>query len=467
MGQQSGGRGPHSYWDKYLKQVIAQGAKPATARWYVLRAEEYLRTTSHEKIEQHQSSDVLAYLELVGRKRSLEGWQFRQIIRSLEILFSDATKTPWTKSFDWAYWYASARNLSHNHATIAREPKADISPVVQSPAKSGTPKEFDLLRETHAVVLSKLINEIRRRAYSIRTEQVYEQWVLRFLRFNKPFGAHELGADDVARFLEYLAVERHVAASTQNQALSAFVFFYADVLKTPLSDIKDFARAKRPRRLPVVLTRSQISALFACLNGIQSLMVRLMYGTGMRLMECVRLRVKDIDFQYHQITIRDAKGAKDRVVPLPETLVNELQENLNKVREMHDKDLADGFGYVFLPDALTRKFVNAPREWIWQYAFPSGRLSVDPRSGNTRRHHMHENTLQKSIKRATRQARIDKKVTSHTLRHSFATHLIESGYDIRTVQELLGHADVSTTMIYTHVLNRGGKGVKSPLDVLS
>ena len=195
-------------------------------------------------------------------------------------------------------------------------------------------------------------------------------------------------------------------------------------------------------------------------------MVRLIYGTGMRLMECVRLRVKDIDFQYHQIIIRDAKGSKDRIVPLPETLINELQKHLVKVKTVHDKDLADSFGSVFLPDALARKYTNAPREWIWQYAFPSGRFSVDPRSGNTRRHHLHENTLQKSIKQATRQAEIDKKVTSHTLRHSFATHLIEAGYDIRTVQELLGHADVSTTMIYTHVLNRGGKGVKSPLDVL-
>jgi integron integrase len=466
MEKQSGDCRPHSFWDKYLTQILAQGAKPSTARWYVLRTEEYLRTTSHQDIEQHQSSDVLAYLEHIGRKGELEDWQFRQIIHALEVLFSDVTKTPWAKTFDWNYWYASARKITPNHATIARESNTRISSPGKSPTKTGTSKEFALLRETHAVVLTQLVTEIRRRAYSIRTEQVYEQWVLRFLRFNKPYQAHDLGADEVARFLKYLAVERHVASSTQNQALSALVFFYTEVLAIPLSNIKDFTRAKRPSRLPVVLTRSQIAALLLCTSGIQSVMVRLIYGTGMRLMKCVRLRVKDIDFQYHQIIIRDAKGSKDRIVPLPETLISELQKHLEKVKTVHDKDLADGFGSVFLPDALARKYTNAPREWIWQYAFPSGRLSVDPRSGNTRRHHLHENTLQKSIKQATRQAGIDKKVTSHTLRHSFATHLIEAGYDIRTVQELPGHADVSTTMIYTQVLNRGGKGVKSPLDVL-
>ena len=466
MGKQNDSNLPSAFWDKYVGLIIEHGVKPKTARWYVLRAEEYLRSRQHQEIEQHEAADVLSYLEIIGRSGTLEDWQFHQLIHSLEILFAELIKIPWAKSFDWACWYASVQSLSHDHPTLAREAPLNSPAPVGSKSPAGTAVERADFRQAHVEVLRSLKTEIRRRAYSIRTEEAYEQWVLRFLKFNTSLDARELGVDEVARFLEYLAVEKQVAASTQNQALSALVFFYAQVLNLPLDNIKEFTRAKRPSRLPVVLTRSQVTALFAHMGGIQLLMVRLMYGTGMRLMECVRLRVKDIDFNYHQITIRDAKGSKDRVVPLPETLTDELREHLNKVKELHDKDLSDGFGSVFLPDALARKFVNAPREWIWQYAFPSGRLSVDPRSGNTRRHHLHENTLQKAIKRSTRDARIDKKVTSHTLRHSFATHLIESGYDIRTVQELLGHADVSTTMIYTHVLNRGGKGVKSPLDVL-
>ena len=268
------------------------------------------------------------------------------------------------------------------------------------------------------------------------------------------------------RYLEYLAVERNVAASTQNQALNAIVFLYGEVLGVPLDRFANFTRAKRPRRLPVVLTRSEVRGLLDAIDGVSALMARLMYGTGMRLMECVRLRVKDVDFAYSQIIVRDAKGAKDRVVPLPDALVPALNDHLARVKRQHNEDLANGFGNVYLPTALARKFGNAPREWRWQYVFPSERLSVDPRSHETRRHHLHENTLQKAIRRGSFAADITKKVSSHTLRHSFATHLIEAGYDIRTVQELLGHADVSTTMIYTHVLNRGGRAVRSPLDAL-
>ena len=276
----------------------------------------------------------------------------------------------------------------------------------------------------------------------------------------------DLGAPEVVRFLEHLAVERTVAVSTQNQALNALVFLYSQVLDRSLDDLGAFVRAPRPRRLPVVLARAQVRALLDAMSGTHQLMARLMYGTGMRLLECVRLRIKDIDFDYRQIVIRDAKGGKDRIVPLPDLLPEGLMTHLTRVRELFEEDRAQGFGEVFLPDALSRKFRGAARDWIWQYAFPSGRLSVDPRSAKTRRHHLHENGLQRAIKRAAHAAGLTKKVSSHALRHSFATHLLEAGYDIRTVQELLGHADVSTTMIYTHVLNRGGRGVKSPLDTL-
>lgn len=233
-----------------------------------------------------------------------------------------------------------------------------------------------------------------------------------------------------------------------------------------VGDLGEFVRAKRPRKLPVVLSRKEMSLLLARLNGIHYLMASLLYGTGMRLMECVRLRVQDIEFDLNMIVVRDGKGKKDRVVPLPQLLKRPLEVHLIEVRDLHRKDLENGFGEVFLPDALARKYPSAPREWGWQYVFPSSRLSVDPRSGSSRRHHLHENGLQKAIKRAAIDAAIPKKINCHALRHSFATHLLESGQDIRTIQELLGHADVSTTMIYTHVLNRGGPGVISPLDAL-
>jgi integron integrase len=254
--------------------------------------------------------------------------------------------------------------------------------------------------------------------------------------------------------------------STQSQALNALVFYYTQALGVEVGELAEFARARRPRRLPVVLTRREVRALLDAMGGTRQLMARLLYGTGMRLMECVRLRVKDVDFGYLQITVRDGKGGKDRVVPLPEGLVAPLTQHLTGTRALFDDDRARGLGEVFLPDALARKYPNAARDWSWQFVFPSGRLSVGPRSGTTRRHHLHETGLQRSIRQACVVAGITKKVSTHCLRHSFATHLLEHGYDIRTVQELLGHADVSTTMIYTHVLNRGGRGVRSPLDSL-
>ncbi len=322
------------------------------------------------------------------------------------------------------------------------------------------------VRKRHMAILEQLLVELRTRRYSIRTEQSYESWVTRFISFNENREPEKLGSGEVVSFLQHLAVQRNVAESTQNQALNALVFFYDKVLKQPLGDIGNFVRAKRPKRLPVVLTRSEVTKILEQMTGRQKLMASLLYGTGMRLMDCIRLRVQDIDFGYRQIVIRDGKGKKDRVVPLPERLVEDLKAHLELVHETHKSDLEKGLGETYLPDALDRKYPNAAKEWGWQYVFPSGRLSVDPRSGKTGRHHIHENGLQKAIKKAASQANMTKRVNCHALRHSFATHLLESGYDIRTVQELLGHADVSTTMIYTHVLNRGSKGVQSPLDGL-
>jgi len=313
--------------------------------------------------------------------------------------------------------------------------------------------------------LRELLHEaIRRRNFSRRTEQSYWYWIRWFIRHNGVRHPAEMGAKEAEAFLSWLATERDVAAATQNQALAALLFLYKQVLGQELPWFKGMVRAKRPVRLPVVLTRADAQRLLAQMQGVKWLMASLLYGAGLRQIECLQLRVKDVDFAYRQVLVRDGKGAKDRVTMLPEQAVQSLQEHLGRVRALHQRDLAAGHGEVSLPDALARKYPRAGREWAWQFVFPSGNLSADPASGVLRRHHIYPDTLQRAVKEAARAARIVKPVSCHTLRHSFATHLLEGGYDIRTVQELLGHSDVSTTMVYTHVLNKGGRGVRSPLD---
>jgi integron integrase len=309
-------------------------------------------------------------------------------------------------------------------------------------------------------------NEIRRRHYSYRTEQAYLHWIKRFVWFHDKRHPRELGAAEVTRFLTHLAREREVSASTQNQALSALLFLYGPVLGIELPWMKDIERAKRPLRVPVVLTRDEVRALLAQLDGSKWLMAALLYGAGLRLRECLKLRIKDVDAGYGQITVRDGKGGKDRVTMLPAGLVEPLRSHLARVKDLHERDLAQGYGEAWLPDALARKYPRAGYQWGWQFLFPSRKLATDPRSGAIRRHHVFDDVLPRAIGEAARRAGIAKPVGCHTLRHSFATHLLESGYDLRTVQELLGHSDVSTTMIYTHVLNRGGRAVESPLDRL-
>jgi integron integrase len=313
-------------------------------------------------------------------------------------------------------------------------------------------------------LLDQVRGKIRLKHYSLRTEQAYSDWIRRYIRFHGTRHPREMGAAEVESFLTHLAVEGKVAASTQNQAKSALLFLYKEVLESELPWLDNVEQAKAPKRLPVVLTRAEVQALLTRLDGTHWLMASLLYGAGLRLMECLRLRVKDVDFSRKEILVRDGKGFKDRVTMLPVALVEPLRAHLERVRELHRQDLADGFGAVYLPYALERKYPNAAREWIWQYIFPTAKRSVDPRSGETRRHHVQDQALQRAIKQAVRDADLTKPATPHTLRHSFATHLLEGGYDIRTVQELLGHSDVSTTMIYTHVLNKGGHGVASPLD---
>jgi len=325
-------------------------------------------------------------------------------------------------------------------------------PVVSAPAK---PR-----------LLDRVVGLIRARHYSPRTEKAYVAWIKKYIFFHGKRHPDEMGSAQVEEFLSSLARKGRVSASTQNQAFSALLFLYREVLGREIA-LSDVVRAKRLPRVPLVLTRDEVAAILRHLEGSEWLMASLMYGSGLRLLECLRLRVKDIDLLRCEITVRDGKGGKDRITLLPGKLTSSIEAHLARVRRRHEVDIAAGVGSVALPDALERKYSRAPFEWAWQWVFPAARLYLDPMTGQRRRHHVHESVMQKAISVAVRVAQLSKPASCHTLRHSFATHLLEAGYDIRTIQELLGHSDVSTTMIYTHVLNRGRTGVKSPFDSMS
>ncbi|MBW4550785.1 MAG: integron integrase [Aphanocapsa sp. GSE-SYN-MK-11-07L] len=313
-------------------------------------------------------------------------------------------------------------------------------------------------------LLDQVRDAIRLKHYSYRTEQTYVDWIHRYILFHQKRHPKEMGAAEIEAFLTHLAVELKVAASTQNQALCALVFLYRHVLRQEIDLAIDAVRAKRSRYLPTVLTHEEAIAVIEQLSGVYQIVAKLLYGSGLRLSEALQLRVKDLDFAHRQIVVRDGKGGNSRITLLPLSLIAPLTDHLRGIRRLHQQDLDQGFGSVYLPFALERKYPHADHEWIWQYIFPAERRSQDPRSGVIRRHHLDESGLQKAVKRAVHLAGIDKRVSCHTFRHSFATHLLQNHYDIRTVQELLGHKDVKTTMIYTHVLNQGGRGVLSPLD---
>lgn len=313
--------------------------------------------------------------------------------------------------------------------------------------------------------LRQQVREVMRFAhYAIRTEEAYWQWIRRFILFHAKRHPKEMGDAEVHAFLTHLAVDGQVAVATQNQALNALVFLYAQVLHRPLGQLEEFARPQRPARLPVVLTQEEVRRVLAAVPERYSLILRLLYGTGLRVIEGVRLRVKDVDFGAGHMVVRDGKGFKDRVALLPQSLREPLREQLERAKLWHEADLADGFGRVHLPDALARKYPNANREWAWQYVFPADQRSEDPQTGVERRHHVMEESVQRAMKEGVRRIKLAKPATPHTLRHSFATHLLENGYDVRTVQELLGHKDLATTQIYTHVMAKPGLGVRSPLD---
>jgi integron integrase len=426
------------FYEKVLReQRVPENRVPHYVKWVkIFLASEFAATHDRDAIER--------FVSYIGPEFALKEWQVEQVREALQIFIADNPEQPPDKiSPD-----AVADHPGPVHGEIFRDAVTDLA----------------ALRKLHGGLLDRLISEIRVRHYSIRTERAYVDWLCRFIVFHKMASPVKLSAPHIKQYLDYLAQTRQVSASTQNQALNAIVFFYVNVLKQETGGFDDFTRAKRPLHVPAVLSKDEVGRLIKGLDGPYHTMAGLLYGSGLRLMECVRLRVKDADFERGQILVRNGKGQKDRVTMLPKAYEKGLRTCIETARELYNKDRVKNAVNAYVWPALQRKYPNAGKEWPWQYIFPSQRLSVDPRTSLVRRHHVDENALQRQVKAAALKAGIPKNVSCHTLRHSFATHLLESGADIRTVQELLGHSDVSTTMIYTHVLNRPGMAVKSPAD---
>ncbi|HOT28826.1 MAG TPA: integron integrase [Candidatus Ozemobacteraceae bacterium] len=433
------------------------------------RAWPYMSEWGKKFLEEHQgnatlsSGEVENWISSVSKKNSLQDWQIKQVRAALELLFAHVLKHVTNPLDKNSFHQRDKTNYSikdaHSQEKSAKgngsQHSADLDQR-ESPPRDLRPRTTDPID-----LMRKAITTLH---YSIRTEKSYIEWTRRFLEFIHPTEWQHASPHDLEKFLEDLANRLRVSASTQNQGLHAILFFFEHVLHRPPEERLQFKRAKVSMKIPMVLQKAEVKLLLGKMNGICKIMAGLCYGSGLRLMECLRLRVKDIVFEKGQITVREGKGSKDRVVPLPRAYEAALKSQINAVKSLHEQDLAKGHGMTHLPDAVLNKYPHAARELAWQFVFPSEKLSVNPRTGTIHRHHVHENTLQNAVKSAVRSLGLPSGVSVHTLRHSFATHLLEAGYDIRTIQELMGHADVATTMIYTHVLNRPGVTVKSPAD---
>jgi integron integrase len=451
--------GAPSQWDRYLDVLLRFGVPEKARPWYVRHVQAFIDEFQPDSIRNITQKEIVGYLERLASVRALEGRQFGQHVDALRLLLVELAKSAEAKRVEWDYW----REVARSGVPDAEQPAAASVKVSQAACKRPPRPVYG--KDADPAVLEELARVIRTLQYSIRTEESYVDWSRRFLAWTgKP--VEGLDQADVQRFLSHLAVERDVAPSTQNLALNSLMFLFRHVLDRPLDQV-EFNRPRRGKRLPVVLCQEEVRRLLAEMPEQGQLMAGVMYGGGLRLMELLRLRVGDVDFDRQLIVVRSGKGDKDRIVPLPERYVRDLRMQVERVTLLRDQDDKEEVGGVYLPHALDRKYPTAGTELIWQYLFPSAQLSRDPKSGQLRRHHLHDSSFQRMLKKAARAAALQKKISSHVLRHSFATHLLEAGYDIRTVQELLGHEDVSTTMIYTHVLNRPGVvPVRSPADAL-
>jgi len=436
------------FWDAFQSCVEENRVGPDRSVHYVRWAQEFVRFQPDKRLRDRSRDDIDAFLTDLRQRPRIGAWQVKQAEHALKILYEiflpdyvpDSKPSP-----------APGKKEERQTGSLRPDERDRV-----------IPGEVERL---FLPLITSLKREIRSRHYSIRTETAYVDWVRRFIAFHRYADPRRIDATTAVKdYLDYLAVHREVAASTQNQALNALVFFYNNALQIRFGEMETFVRAKRPQRLPEVMTRDEVESLLSHMEGVNGLMAGLMYGGGLRLMECVRLRVMDLDFARHQIMVRDGKGQKDRVTMLPVRFAGPLQGHLARVKALYQEDRAKGVPGVYIWPAMARKYPRAASEWKWQYVFPAKSLSVDPRSGQVRRHHLNEGLVQKAVKEAADNTGLNRRISCHTLRHSFATHLLEARYDIRTVQELLGHADVATTMIYTHVLNRPGLSVRSPAD---
>lgn len=446
---------------RFLRRIGELPIKPAARDYYVRWAESWIKARGHRSAQR-----TLDYFESLGRSTSMADWQFRQAVDASRILAVDVLAIPWASNFDWQGLIDQARALEAHHRTHARETiqvRSDLPSQVRPEPGQAPDPESELPQ-----LIDSLRRVIRLKNLAVATEETYIHWNSRFIRFcHHQLGQspQSLGPPAVTAYLDFLALERNVSPATQKQALNAMAFFLKNVMGIQEFTLDHITPASGKRRPPVVMTREEVRSVIARLEDPWRLAAQLMYGSGLRVMETLRLRVKDLDFGQGTITIHDGKGGKHRIVPLPKVLENHLRDHLARAHEKHLQDLACGAGDVHMPEALLRKWPNATREWIWQYLFASATLCPHPRTGRFARHHLHEVSLQRQFKEAVRKAAIPKRATCHTMRHSFATHLLESGTDIRTVQSLLGHSSVETTMIYLHVIKRPGAGAFSPLDL--
>ena len=449
-----------SFWNNYLAYLSEAEIKPSLYTWYVQHCEAFIRTNKETRLKKHTKSSVSAYLKELISHAQKPAWQKQQAIEALQLLFK-SIHAPLCQEIDWMHWRSSCHDLPRTHDSNYRStyPVVARSSASESPMSSA---QKGLISQTE----EQLRVAFRRNNNSIRTERAYMHWLRYFFNCSRFESLHDINEQTVVSFLEYLAVERKVSAKTQAIALNSISFLFKNVLGREIGDISHFVRAKQREKLPVILNRDEVKQILNQLTGVQYLIVSLLYGAGLRIMESVRLRVQDLDFGYQQIVVRESKGNKERVVPLPVKLGKLLQAHLLEVKAMHEQDLADGYGDVFMPEGLHKKYGKSGKQWVWQYVFPSQKLSVDPRSNIVRRHHINESTIQKCVRNMARKLDIPKRVSCHTFRHSYATHLLERGMDIRTIQSLLGHSDVATTMIYTHLANFAEGKTPSPLDDL-
>jgi len=444
------------FWNNYIALLDEHKVKPSIFRWYIQHCEQFIRCYTEIRLKHHTSETLSKYFSKTLESQHLKPWHKIQIFDALKFLFQ-SIRSPLYKEVDWDYWKMSCKALEKDHATVARN---------NFPVRKQTGQDLDTNGGKNSQAITQLIYVIRAKGFSIRTEKTYVHWVNRFLTFNTNTKSVALDDNSVIAYLSYLAVEKGVSPATQALALNAISFYFKSVLTRELGDLRRFVKAKKRHKLPVVLTTDEILKILDELCGVQLLLVSLLYGGGLRLMEAVRLRIQDVDFGYQQIIIRQGKGNKERLVPLPVKLVDSLKRHISDVKKQHTQDLENGFGSVYMPAELVKKYGKSDKQWVWQYVFPSHKLSVDPKSKIIRRHHLHESTLQKAVRNTARKVDIEKRVSCHAFRHSYATHNLERGMDIRTLQELLGHADVSTTMIYTHTANFSKGKTSSPLDFL-